>query len=70
MKARIIVLLILFTAIFVGVWNLLDLLYSTFITRSGYQFGIGDDLLLPLIIAVALDYPLFIKKSVDKTKTQ
>lgn len=62
MKTKTIVLLILFTVIFVGVWNLLDMLFSTFITRSGYEFGIGDDLLLPLFIAVVLDYPLILKR--------
>lgn len=63
MKAKTIktiVLLVLFVIIFVGVWNLLDLLYSELITRSSDQFGIGDDLLLPLFMAVVLDIPLFI----------
>ena len=62
MKAKNIILLILFIIIFVGVWNLLDLLYSAFITRSGYQFGIGEDLLLPLFIAIVIDIPLFAQK--------
>lgn len=63
MKAKKIVLLLLFVVIFVGVWNLLDLMYSSFITRSGYQFGIVDDLLLPLLLAIVIDIPIFIKKS-------
>ncbi len=62
MKTKKIILVILFAVIFVGTWNILDLLYSTCITGSSYQFGIGDDLLLPLFIGVILDYPLFIRK--------
>ena len=58
MKGKRIILIILFIVIFVGTWNLLDLGYSTFITRSGYQFGLVDDMLLPVLLAVVLDYPL------------
>ena len=62
MNAKKIIVFLLFIAVFVGVWNLLDFLYSSFITRSGYQFGIGDDLLIPLVISLIIVFPLFIKK--------
>ncbi|MEE3449876.1 MAG: hypothetical protein VZR27_04120 [Acutalibacteraceae bacterium] len=62
MKVKKVVLCILFVIIFVAVWNVLDLMYSTFITKSAYQFGIGDDMLLPLFMAVVLDIPLILRK--------
>ena len=43
-----IALFALFVALFIGFWNLCDLLWATFITGSGYQFTLKEDLLYPL----------------------
>ncbi len=43
-------------------WNLLGLLYSSVITRSGYRFGAGADLFIPLVVAVVMGYLLFLRK--------
>ena len=46
----------LFVALFVGVWNLCDYLYFTFIARSGYSFTVWSELGLPLIMGAVLGY--------------
>ena len=52
---------ILFIIAFLAVWNLLDFLYTTFITRSAYQFAAGTDLAIPLVVAAVSGYLLFIR---------
>ena len=46
-------------------WNLLDYLYSTFITGSSYQFAMGSDMGLPVVAAVIVGYILFLRKKSD-----
>jgi len=53
---------ILFIIAFLAFWNLLDYLYSAFITRSSYQFAAGSDLVLPVVAAVVVGYILFLRK--------
>ena len=61
--AKKIVLFILFVALFIAFWNICDLLWSTFITRKGYQFSLTGDMLSPLVIAIVFEcLNLFIKK--------
>ena len=52
----------LYLILFIVIWNLLEFLYSAFITRSGYQFGAGTDLFIPLVVAAASGYILFLRK--------
>ena len=37
-----------------GFYQLLDYLYSTFISRSGYKFEIGSNLIIPLVIGIVI----------------
>jgi len=52
----------LFLILFTVFWNLLDFLYATLITHSGYRFGVGTDLFIPLVVAGVLGYLLFLRK--------
>ena len=48
---------------FVLMWNLLDYLYSTFITRTAYHFSLSQDMLMPMVLmAVILSLQLFSRK--------
>ena len=61
--AKKIVLFILFVALFIAFWNICDLLWSTFITRKGYQFSLTSDILFPLVLATVFEgLDIFIKK--------
>ena len=52
----------LFVALFFAIWQLLDFLYNTFITKIGYQFSPIIDLTVPLVVAVTIGYLLFLRK--------
>lgn len=52
----------LFFILFTAFWNLLDFLYATLITHSGYRFGVGTDLFIPLVVAGVSGYLLFLRK--------
>ena len=57
----------LFVALSFAIWNLLDFLYSTFITKIGYQFSPIIDLTIPIVLSVTIGYLLFLsKKKSDK----
>ena len=56
---------ILFIIAFLAFWNLLDYLYSTFITGSSYRFAAGSDMGLPAVAAVVVGYILFLRKKAD-----
>jgi len=56
---------ILFIIAFLAFWNLLDYLYSTFITGGSYHFTAGSDMGLPVVVAVAVGYILFLRKKSD-----
>ena len=48
---------------FVLVWNVLDFLYSTFITRTAYHFSLSQDMLIPLgMMVIILSVQMFGKK--------
>ena len=51
----------LFVVVFLLVWNVLDFLYTTFITRSGYSFTGGVDFGGPLVIAIIMGFLLFLR---------
>lgn len=63
--AKKILLLIAFVAIFIGVYTLLDYLYSRFITSSDFEFTIGANLIFPGIFAVVM-YFLTVYRSKSK----
>ena len=52
---------VIFVLIFMALWNLLDFLYSTLITKSGYQFKSTTDLMIPLGLALVLGYLQFLR---------
>ena len=52
----------LFVVLFFAIWQLLDFLYNTFITKIGYQFSPIIDLTIPLVVSVTIGYLLFLRK--------
>ena len=55
-----------------GVWTLLDYLYSTFISRSGFSFDVGSNLIAPLVIGVLVVcvlIPMY-DKDMDKARAK
>ena len=52
----------LFLILFTVFWNLLDFLYATVITHSGYRFGAGTDLLIPIVVACVSGYLLVLRR--------
>lgn len=52
----------LFAVVFLALWQLLDFLYNTFITKIGYQFSPIIDLIVPLAVAVTVGYLLLLRK--------
>ncbi len=56
---------VLFVIVFLGLWNLVDYLYTTFITNGTYQFAAGTDLVIPVIVSIVSGYFLFLRKNSD-----
>ena len=52
----------LFLILFTVFWNLIDFLYATVITHSGYRFGAGTDLLIPIVVACVSGYLLVLRR--------
>ena len=46
---------------FLALWNVLDLLYTTLITKSAYQFAAGSDLAIPAVGAAVTGYLFFLR---------
>ena len=40
--------------VMLGFWILLEYLYTTFITRTGFKFDIGTSLVIPLVIGIVI----------------
>lgn len=65
---------VIFIVVFVAVWNLLDFLYCTYITRSGYHFSFLTDAGAPILITALVIFVLLpmynrdMEKSVDREK--
>ncbi|MBQ9515349.1 MAG: hypothetical protein IJR57_04485 [Ruminococcus sp.] len=53
LKKRIITAVVGIT-LMLGLYQLLDYLYSTFISRSGYKFEIGSNLFVPLVVGIVI----------------
>ena len=56
---------VLFLAVFVGVWNLIDFVYCSYITRSGYAFS-SASIIRPAVWGVVFYLVLFIFTSKRK----
>lgn len=56
---------VLFVVVFLAFWNLVDYLYTTFITSGTYHFAAGTDGALPVGIAIVSGYLLFVRKNSD-----
>ncbi len=55
----------LFVVLFLVIWHILDFLFNTFITKSGYQLSPVIDLCIPVVISVTVGYLLFLRKKKD-----
>ena len=53
---------VLFIITVIGFFNLFDFLFSEFITKSGYQFNVAEDIALPALVAAIVGYLLFLRK--------
>ena len=51
----------IFVVVFMAFWNLLELLWCTFITKGDYHFSAGSDLGIPFGLALVLGYLLFLR---------
>ena len=47
---------IFFIFLVVVFWNILDFIYSTLITKSGYNFTFDSNIGLPLVVGVVVGY--------------
>ena len=52
----------LFVVLFLVIWSVLDFLFNTIITKSGYQFSPVIDLCIPVVVSVTIGYLLFLRK--------
>ena len=57
---------VLFVAIWIGVWNLLDFIWKTWINGSGYIFSSTYHILYPLGIGVVIYLILFAVNTVRR----
>ena len=57
---------VLFAAIVIGLWNLFDFIWKTWINGSGYQFTSSYHIFYPLGIAVVIYLILFVFNTVKK----
>ena len=53
---------VLFIITVIGFFNLFDFLFSEFITKSGYQFNVAEDIALPALVAAIVGYLLLLRK--------
>lgn len=52
----------LFVVLFLVFWNLIDYLYTSFITHGVYHFAAGTDLVTPLTVSILSGYLLYLRK--------
>ncbi len=57
-------------ALVLGFWTLFDYLYCTLITRSGFTFEIGSNLILPLVVGVVMFFVLIPMYDNDMKKSR
>ena len=59
---------VLFVVIWIGVWNLLDFIWKTWINSSGYRFSSTYHILYPLGIGAVVYLLIFVFNTVKKKK--
>lgn len=57
---------VLFFAICIGLWNLFDFIWKTWLDGSGYQFSSSYHILYPLVIGIAIYLVLFVVNTVRR----
>ena len=55
-----------YTVCVIAFWNLLEFLFSRFIAHGAYQFGVWDNILLPMMLGIATGYFIFLRKKKPK----
>ena len=55
---------VLVVAIWIGLWNLFDFIWKTWLDGSGYQFSSSYHILYPLVIGIAIYLVLFVINTV------
>lgn len=58
------------TALVFGFWTLFDFLYSTYITRSGFTFEVGSNLITPLAVGIVMFFVLIPMYDKDMKKSR
>ncbi len=58
------------TVLVVGFWMLLDFLYTTLITRSGFTFEWGSDIIIPLVVGMVVFFVLIPMYDKDMNKSR
>ena len=53
---------VLFVVVFLLVWNVLNYIYSSYISGNGYQFEASKGIGMPSIISIMIGYLLFLRK--------
>lgn len=54
------------TICFPIVWSLLDFLYAALIEKKAFQFKIGGNLIIPLVVGAVFGYFTYLRKKEDK----
>ena len=54
MKDNKLVSILIYIIVFVLAWNILDYLYTSFITRGSYQFSVSTDMIVPLTVMIII----------------
>ena len=57
---------VLFVVIWIGLWNLFDFIWKTWLNGSGYHFSLSYHILYPLGIGVVIYLILFVVNTVKK----
>ena len=58
------------TVLVFGLYTLLDYLYATFISRSGFKFEIGSNLIIPLVVGIVIFFVLIPMYDKDMNKSR
>lgn len=57
---------VIFVLVGIAIWNICELIYTSFITKSGYQFDATECIGKPALLAVLVGYALFLTKKEGK----
>jgi hypothetical protein len=53
---------VLFVVLCILLWNILELIYASFITKSGYHFDPAKSIGTPAAVSIMVGYLLFLRK--------